>query len=440
MSVDRNRLALTRFANSVIHQNVAEDTTTACASASTATAARRRLGDGHRRGRACRPWSSARVAAVRSAPLDPGWPGLAPPRRPAPVAPPDPATARRHAGRPGRRVVRAFVDGAGGLETAGYCRTNHWTGAFANSAGQAVAGEAASAACPASPAATAPTASPATRRSAGRPRRRCARRPRRGQGPRRRPTRSSCRRAATRSCSSRPRSPTSSRAFASSGFNGKAVNERRSFVRLGEAQFDPAITLVDDPLGRRRRRFDAEGTPRQRLVARRRGTTVALTHDRRTAAEAGAESTGHAVEVGVLVGAVGPPPRAARPSGRRGRRRRRGRRAGRRRVRRRARRRRRARHARVRPLVHPDARPAHAGDHRADPQRRVADRGRRGHHAAAQLPLHPVVRPGADAGQRARRRRVADAVPGDTYTATAPRWTCPALHLASWNFTGGASG
>jgi predicted Zn-dependent protease len=36
--------------------------------------------------------------------------------------------------------------------------------------------------------------------------------------------------------------------------------------------------------------------------------------------------------------------------------------------------------------------------------------------------------------------RTATAVPGDTYTATAPRWSCPALHLASWNFTGGASG
>jgi predicted Zn-dependent protease len=31
-------------------------------------------------------------------------------------------------------------------------------------------------------------------------------------------------------------------------------------------------------------------------------------------------------------------------------------------------------------------------------------------------------------------------VPGDTYTTTSPRFTCPALHLASWNFTGGASG
>ena len=34
--------------------------------------------------------------------------------------------------------------------------------------------------------------------------------------------------------------------LAASGFNGKAVDERRSFVRLGEQQFDPAVTLVDD--------------------------------------------------------------------------------------------------------------------------------------------------------------------------------------------------
>jgi predicted Zn-dependent protease len=36
--------------------------------------------------------------------------------------------------------------------------------------------------------------------------------------------------------------------------------------------------------------------------------------------------------------------------------------------------------------------------------------------------------------------RTATPVPGDTYTATSPRWSCPALHLAEWNFTGGASG
>ncbi|MBV9832573.1 MAG: hypothetical protein JOZ82_13350, partial [Marmoricola sp.] len=36
--------------------------------------------------------------------------------------------------------------------------------------------------------------------------------------------------------------------------------------------------------------------------------------------------------------------------------------------------------------------------------------------------------------------RTATPIPGDTYGPTSPRYTCPALHLASWNFTGGASG
>ncbi len=36
--------------------------------------------------------------------------------------------------------------------------------------------------------------------------------------------------------------------------------------------------------------------------------------------------------------------------------------------------------------------------------------------------------------------RVASALPGDTYSASMPRWTAPGLHLSSWNFTGGASG
>jgi hypothetical protein len=35
---------------------------------------------------------------------------------------------------------------------------------------------------------------------------------------------------------------------------------------------------------------------------------------------------------------------------------------------------------------------------------------------------------------------VAPRLRGGAYTAKAPRWTCPALYLASWNFTGGASG
>ena len=181
-------------------------------------------------------------------PARPGWPGLAPP---APVA------ARRHLGRGDRAGRRprsgptgyaAFVDAAGGLETAGYCRTVHWSGAFANTAGQSVTGP--------RPPRRRWTASPGSRRRrrrgparlapARRPRRRRARRPGGGQGAGRRPTRSSCRRAATRWCSSRPRSPTCCSNFALFGFNGKMYDERQSFAELGAAQFDPAVTIVDD--------------------------------------------------------------------------------------------------------------------------------------------------------------------------------------------------
>ena len=72
------------------------------------------------------------------------------------------------------------------------------------------------------------------------------------------------------------------------GFNAKAVAERRSFVRLGDAQFDPAVRLVDDAPAAGWP-YDADGTPRRQLVLVDAGTSVALTHDRRTAAAAGAD-------------------------------------------------------------------------------------------------------------------------------------------------------
>jgi predicted Zn-dependent protease len=83
------------------------------------------------------------------------------------------------------------------------------------------------------------------------------------------------------------------------GFNGKAFAEGQSFAELGAAQFDPAVTLVDEPLGRAGEPapglpFDVEGTPRSALTLVRGGTTTAVTHDRRSAAEAGTASTGHA--------------------------------------------------------------------------------------------------------------------------------------------------
>ena len=44
------------------------------------------------------------------------------------------------------------------------------------------------------------------------------------------------------------------------GFNGKRYAERQSFAEPGAAQFDRAVTLVDDPLGASGLPFDAEGT------------------------------------------------------------------------------------------------------------------------------------------------------------------------------------
>ncbi len=76
------------------------------------------------------------------------------------------------------------------------------------------------------------------------------------------------------------------------GFNGKAFAQHQSFAELGAQQFDDKITITDEPLGAILP-FDLEGTPRDSLVIVDRGTTRAVTHDRTSAAEAGADSTGH---------------------------------------------------------------------------------------------------------------------------------------------------
>jgi predicted Zn-dependent protease len=81
------------------------------------------------------------------------------------------------------------------------------------------------------------------------------------------------------------------------GFNGKAHAEGTSFVHLGEAQFDPRITLWDDGTDPRSlgRPYDAEGTPKRRLDLVSEGVTVGLAHDRRSAALAGVEPTGSSI-------------------------------------------------------------------------------------------------------------------------------------------------
>ncbi|MEU8615719.1 DNA gyrase modulator, partial [Actinoplanes sp. NPDC048791] len=133
--------ALTRFANSAIHQNVADATTTVrlrvhldgrtAGGSTTVTDA-----DG------LQSLVERTIAASRLSPPDQAWPGLTPPTplRDSPAF--DEATA---AAGPHERAarVRDFVRAAGGLETAGFCRTTYSSGGFANTAGQAVEGRAA---------------------------------------------------------------------------------------------------------------------------------------------------------------------------------------------------------------------------------------------------------------------------------------------------------
>ena len=265
------------------------------------------------------------------------------------------------------------------------------------------------------------------------------RRPRR----RRRPTRSSCRRGATRWCSSRPPWRTCCRTSSFYGFNGKRYAERQSFAEPGAAQFDRAVTVVDDPLGavrrcRSTRRAPADGA----LTLVEAGTTRAVAHDRRTAAEAGAESTGHAVAGGATWGPIAAQPAAARRDGGPGQRgrpehHRRGGRGGRRRGHRRAGRR------RTPGLLVTDLWYTRVLDPKSLVVTGLTRNGvwliEDGNVVRAVRDLrftesYPrALGPGAVLGLGARAVRQPDRVDGAW-------WAAPSLRLASWHFTGGASG
>ncbi|MFG3576553.1 TldD/PmbA family protein [Micromonospora chersina] len=289
--VTRADLALTRFANSFIHQNVAESGTTV----------RLRL---HADGRTAAGSGSLvdpdgltalverTLAAVRLCPPDPAWPGLAPPAPVPSGAAVDEATA---AASPDERAarVRAFVDAVDGLEAAGYCRTAHRSGAFANSAGHSAVGRAAEAAMDGI----------ARTGGADGVARQCADRLADLDG-----GALGARAAAKARAAADPVELPPGRYevvlepaavadllqnLAWYGFNGKRYAERQSFAEPGAAQFDPAVTLVDDPLHASGLPYDLEGTPRRALPLVEAGTTRAVAHDRRSGAEAGTGSTGH---------------------------------------------------------------------------------------------------------------------------------------------------
>ncbi|SCF07287.1 Predicted Zn-dependent protease or its inactivated homolog [Micromonospora echinospora] len=291
VTVTRSDAALTRFANSFIHQNVAESTVsirlrlhadgrTATGSGSLASP------DG------LRELVERTLVAARLGPPDPGWPGLAPPA-PAPAAPtPDEATAHAEPDERAARV-RAFVDAAGGLETAGYCRTSHHAAAFANTAGHTAWGRMAEAAMDGI--ARTGGVDGMARLAADRLGdldgallgARAAAKARSGVDPVELPPgryEVVFEPAAVADLLSN---------LAMYGFNGKAYAERKSFAEPGAAQFDRTVSLVDDPLAASGLPVDTEGTARRALPLVTAGRTDAVVHDRRTAAATGAASTGH---------------------------------------------------------------------------------------------------------------------------------------------------
>jgi predicted Zn-dependent protease len=308
VNVTRGVSALTRFANSFIHQNVSEDVShvllRVALDGRTASSSLDGPTDDETLGRLV----VNVLEAARVAPLDAGWPGLTPP-----VLAPDPdhwddATA---AAIPDDRAtrVRAFVDAGGGLETAGYCSTTAIEVAFANSAGHAATGRATEAALDGI--ARTPSADSSGHKQSfrladidgGAAGGLAAERARAASNPvDLEPGRYEVILA--------PGAVSDVLGFlAIYGFNGKAVEENRSFVRLGEGQFDSAFSLRDDVLdpGMVGVGFDEEGTPRRRVDLVVAGMSSAILHTRRTAHAAGnaAESTGHAVEGGATWGALG---------------------------------------------------------------------------------------------------------------------------------------
>jgi len=287
--------SLTRFATSFIHQNVTDASRLVhlrvALDGRVAEATANQTDDG-----ALSRLVRSTLDAARLQPVDPGWPGLAPPAAVPPIDHWDDATASAEPESRAERVA-AFVRTADGLETAGFCSTDGSEVAFANSAGQRATGRSTKAELDGI--ARTGTSDGAARAAsirladldgaiAG----------------------SEATRLARDAADATDLEPGTYEVVLSPscvvnvlgflaiyGFNGRAIEEGRSFARIGEAQFDTAVNLADDVaqpqavgIG-----FDAEGTPKRRLELVKAGVTSWLVHDRRTAKALGAESTGNAI-------------------------------------------------------------------------------------------------------------------------------------------------
>lgn len=287
-------LALTRFANSFIHQNVAEDTVgvrlRVAIEGKVAALTGNRVDDD-----ALARLVDSVVEAARLQPVDEDWPGVAASAPAASVNHADASTIDASAAQRAS-VVKAFIDAGDGLSAAGYCDTEYEEAAFANTGGQRVAGRVTRATIDGihqtgeSAGSAHQTSSRFSEIDGALAGEVAADRARRGM-------KAFDLKPGEYEVVLSPECVATMAIFMGFyGFNAKALQEGGSFVEIGASQFDSQITITDDPtspdaLGFP---FDAEGTPKQSVELVRAGVTTGVVHDRRTARKAGTESTGHA--------------------------------------------------------------------------------------------------------------------------------------------------
>ena len=303
VSVDGTEHALTRFANSFIHQNVGErglnlilklavNDRVAFATSSRSDQA------------GLATLVEETIHAARLRPTDKDWPGLAQPVEAPASARFDQDTAEAS---PDTRAgqVAAFIEAGDGLLGAGYFDTQGGPTAFANSAGQRLVGFSSRATLDGIHQ-TETSAGSAHSTSANMQDINGALLGSIAAGKARDSVAPSDVEPGEYEVILSPECAATMMFFlAAYGWNAKAHLEGQSFVTLGDQQFDPAVTIeddYDDPLATGMP-FDADGTPKQRVTMVGAGVSSSFAHDRRTAVRAGADSTGHAIAGGDAFGA-----------------------------------------------------------------------------------------------------------------------------------------
>jgi predicted Zn-dependent protease len=303
-TVTVGRSELTRFANSFIHQNVGEEYVAVrlrvAAEGRVAAVTGNRADDA-----ALSNLVDGALTVAATQPVDADWPGVTPPVAVPPSDFSDPsttgATPEDRAG-----AVKVFVDAGEGFLAAGFCDTDSFESAFANTAGHRAAGRGSRATIDGihqtgesagSGHQTARAFSALDPAGVGAL---AADRARRGMH-------AYDIKPGEYEVVLGPEAVATITIFLDIyGFNAKAVQEGQSFLDVGAQQFDELITMIDDPLGPDAigRAYDGEGEAKQTRAIVERGVSKTAVYDRRTARKAGTSSTGHGWEQSAAYGPI----------------------------------------------------------------------------------------------------------------------------------------